>query len=121
MRQKPANVFLAAFDGCERRVACGLERLAWTRRGRHHARGGFASSLLLENFVKPKVKGRALDIHPPVVLVVTASGGLLCDIVGLILAEPATVIAATAIGRLRSKGVDEVAARAKPTVRRIVG
>jgi hypothetical protein len=75
----------------------------------------FASSLLLENFVEPKVMGRTLDIHPLVVLVVAALGGLLCGIVGLILAEPATVTAATAIGRLRSKGViDEVADGAEP-------
>jgi predicted PurR-regulated permease PerM len=70
---------------------------------------------LLENFVEPKVMGRTLDIHPLVVLVVAALGGLLCGIVGLILAEPATVTAATAIGRLRSKGViDEVADGAEP-------
>ncbi|HEY6665302.1 MAG TPA: AI-2E family transporter [Propionibacteriaceae bacterium] len=82
----------------------------------------FASNLLLENFVEPKVMGRTLDIHPLVVLVVTALGGLLGGIVGLILAVPATVIAANAIGRLRSKGfIDEVADRAEPTVRRVLG
>ena len=31
-----------------------------------------AANLLLENFVEPKVMGRTLDIHPLVVLVVTA-------------------------------------------------
>jgi predicted PurR-regulated permease PerM len=36
-----------------------------------------AANLLLENFVEPKVMGRTLDIHPLVVLVVTALGGLL--------------------------------------------
>jgi predicted PurR-regulated permease PerM len=82
----------------------------------------FASNLLLENFVEPKVMGRTLDIHPLVVLVVTALGGLLGGIVGLILAVPATVIAANAIVRLRSSGfVDEVADRAEPTVRRVLG
>jgi len=82
----------------------------------------FASNLLLENFVEPKVMGRTLDIHPLVVLVVTALGGLLGGIVGLVLAVPATVIAAAAIGRLRSQGViDEVADRAGPTVRRVFG
>ena len=82
----------------------------------------FASNLLLENFVEPKVMGRTLDIHPLVVLVVTALGGLLGGIVGLILAVPATVIAANAIGRLRSIGlIDEVADRAEPTVRRVLG
>ena len=47
-----------------------------------------AANLLLENFVEPKVMGRTLDIHPLVVLVVTALGGLLGGIVGLILAVP---------------------------------
>jgi predicted PurR-regulated permease PerM len=76
-----------------------------------------ASNLLLENFVEPKVMGRTLDIHPLVVLVVTALGGLLGGIVGLILAVPATVIAADGISRLRSQGVlDEVADRAQPTL-----
>ena len=63
-----------------------------------------ASNLLLENFVEPKVMGRSLDIHPLVVLVVTALGGLLGGIVGLILAVPVYVIARSAIVRLRSGG-----------------
>jgi predicted PurR-regulated permease PerM len=80
-----------------------------------------ASNLLLENFVEPKVMGRTLDIHPLVVLVVTALGGLLGGIVGLILAVPAWVIAADGISRLRSKGVlDEVADRAQPTLQRML-
>jgi predicted PurR-regulated permease PerM len=33
-----------------------------------------AANLLLENFVEPKVMGRTLDIHPLIVLVVTALG-----------------------------------------------
>ena len=77
-----------------------------------------AANLALENFVEPKVMGRTLDIHPLVVLVVTALGGLLGGIVGLILAVPAYVIAGNAIGRLRSRGVfARVADRAQPTVR----
>jgi predicted PurR-regulated permease PerM len=76
-----------------------------------------ASNLLLENFVEPKVMGRTLDIHPLVVLVVTALGGLLGGIVGLILAVPAWVIASDGISRLRSKGVlDDVANKAQPTL-----
>ena len=62
-----------------------------------------AANLVLENFVEPKVMGRTLDIHPLVVLIVTALGGLLGGIVGLILAVPVTVIAADAIGRVRSE------------------
>ena len=76
-----------------------------------------ASNLLLENFVEPKVMGRTLDIHPLVVLVVTALGGFLAGIVGLILAVPFTVIAGNAIGRLRSRGFfGRVADRAQPVV-----
>ena len=72
-----------------------------------------AANLALENFVEPKVMGRTLDIHPLVVLVVTALGGLLGGIVGLILAVPVTVIASNAISRLRSRGIiEQVADRA---------
>jgi predicted PurR-regulated permease PerM len=79
------------------------------------------ANLVLENFVEPKVMGRTLDVHPLVVLVVTALGGLLGGIVGLILAVPAWVIAGNAIGRLRSQGVvDQVADRAKPAVHRLL-
>jgi len=77
-----------------------------------------AANLLLENFVEPKAMSRTLDIHPLVVLVVTALGGFLAGIVGLILAVPFTVIASNAIGRLRSRGILKVAAeRAEPTVK----
>ena len=41
--------------------------------------------------------GDSLDIHPLMVLVVTALGGLFGGIVGLILAVPAYVIARNAI------------------------
>lgn len=78
-----------------------------------------AANLLLENFVEPVVMGSNLDIHPLVVLVVTALGGLVGGIVGLILAVPATVIAADGLSRLQRRGVlDEVAGRAEPAVRR---
>jgi predicted PurR-regulated permease PerM len=80
------------------------------------------ANLVLENFVEPKVMGRSLKIHPLIVLVVTALGGLLGGIVGLILAVPAAVIAGDAITRLRSGGyLDRMADRAEPTVRRILG
>jgi predicted PurR-regulated permease PerM len=80
-----------------------------------------ASNLLLENFVEPKVMGRSLDIHPLVVLVVTALGGLLGGIVGLILAVPAYVIGRDAISRFRARGIaDMVADRAQPTVERLL-
>lgn len=77
-----------------------------------------ASNLLLENLVEPRVMGSTLHIHPVVVLIVTALGGFLAGIVGLILAVPFTVIAANAFGRLRSRGFFRVVAdRAEPTVR----
>ena len=80
-----------------------------------------ASNLILENFVEPKVMGRTLDIHPLVVLVVTALGGLLGGIVGLILAVPAWVIASDAISRARSRGVfQQVADRAQPAVQHML-
>jgi predicted PurR-regulated permease PerM len=80
-----------------------------------------ASNLLLENFVEPKVMSRTLDIHPLVVLVVTALGGLVGGIVGLILAVPAWVIAGRGISRLRELGFfDRVAVRAEPSVRRML-
>ena len=80
------------------------------------------SNLALENFVEPRVMGRTLDIHPLVVLVATALGGLLGGIVGLILAVPAYVIAGNAITRLRSRGVVQmVADKAQPAVKQILG
>jgi putative heme transporter len=80
-----------------------------------------AANLALENFVEPKVMGRTLDVHPLVVLVVTALGGLLGGIVGLILAVPAYVIAGNALGRLRSRGVvDCMAERAQPAMERML-
>jgi putative heme transporter len=80
-----------------------------------------AANLALENFVEPKVMGSSLDIHPLVVLVVTALGGLLGGIVGLILAVPAWVIASDAVARLRSGGVfEEVAERAQPAMQQLL-
>jgi predicted PurR-regulated permease PerM len=80
-----------------------------------------AANLVLENFVEPKVMSQTLDIHPLVVLIVTALGGIVGGIVGLILAVPVTVIAADAITRLRSRGViDQVADRAKPALQQVL-
>ena len=79
------------------------------------------ANLALENFVEPKVMGRTLDIHPLVVLVVTALGGFLAGIVGLILAVPFTVIAGNAIGRLRRRGFFRVVAdKAQPAVKSLL-
>ena len=78
------------------------------------------SNLALANFVEPKVMGRSLDVHPLIVLVVTAFGGLIGGIVGLILAVPFFVIARSGIARLRSGGFfGQVADRAEPTLQRL--
>src|SRR4029453_4573217 len=80
-----------------------------------------AANLALENFVEPKVMGRILDIHPLVVLVVTAFGGLLGGIVALILAVPFYVIPPSGIARMRSAGlIDHIADRAQPTLQRML-
>ena len=80
-----------------------------------------AANLLLENFVEPKVMGSSLDIHPLVVLVVTALGGLVGGMVGLILAVPAYVIARDGLARLRSRGVvDRVTEAAQPAVQKLL-
>ena len=76
-----------------------------------------AANLLLENFVEPKVMGSSLDIHPLVVLVVTALGGLVGGMVGLILAVPAYVIARDGLARLRSRGVVDRVSRGRPAGR----
>ena len=74
-----------------------------------------AANLALENFVEPRVMGRTLDIHPLVVLVVTALGGLLGGIVGLILAVPFYVIATSGIARLRVGRPRRPGRRPRPT------
>ena len=80
-----------------------------------------ASNLLLENFVEPKVMGRTLDVHPLIVLIVTALGGMIGGIIGLMLAVPFYVVARDAIRRLRSRGFFRVVAtRAQPTVQRML-
>jgi putative heme transporter len=76
-----------------------------------------AANLVLENFIQAKVMSRTLAIHPLVVLIVTALGGLLGGMVGLILAVPAY----DAISRFRSRGlVEKAAGRAQPTVQRLL-
>ena len=75
----------------------------------------------LSGVVGPRVMGGSLDVHPVVVLVVIAFGGLLGGIVGLILAVPSYVIARDAVRRFASRDlVERVADRAKPTVRRLL-
>lgn len=81
-----------------------------------------ASNLALENFVEPKIMGKSLDIHPLVVLVVTALGGLVGGIVGLIVAVPFAIITGSAVRRLRASGqLERAAARARPAAEKLLG
>ena len=50
-------------------------------------------NLGLENLLEPKLLGDRLKLHPLIVLLATALGGILAGILGLILAAPATAIA----------------------------
>ena len=50
-------------------------------------------SLGLENLLEPKRLGDRLKLHPLIVLLATALGGILAGILGLILAAPTTAIA----------------------------
>jgi predicted PurR-regulated permease PerM len=75
------------------------------------------ANLLLENIIEPKVMGRTLNIHPLLVLIVTAVGGIVGGLVGLILAVPFTVITMRAVHRARSAGaLQDLAGRARPAV-----
>jgi predicted PurR-regulated permease PerM len=79
------------------------------------------ANLVLENVVEPKVMGRTLDIHPLLVLVVTAIGGIVGGLVGLMLAVPFTVIAMRSVVTLRRAGTfGGIAERARPTVDTII-
>jgi predicted PurR-regulated permease PerM len=81
-----------------------------------------AANLILENFVEPKVMSRSVDLHPIVVLVVLALGGMLGGIVGLLVAVPVAAVARSAFLQLRSSGyVDELAAQARPVGEDLLG
>ena len=60
-----------------------------------------AANLILENFVEPRVMSHSVDLHPIVVLVVLALGGLLGGIIGLIVAVPAAAVARSAFLQVR--------------------
>lgn len=78
-----------------------------------------AANLLLENFVEPKVMGRSLDVHPVVVLIVTATGGIVGGLVGLVMAVPIAVMAMKAYRRALSvDALNQVTGRA---IARIAG
>lgn len=66
--------------------------------------------------------GRTLDIHPLVVLVVTALGGSLVGIVGpILLSQHEWVVATQTLARLRRNGLFSRAVdRAEPAVRQML-
>jgi predicted PurR-regulated permease PerM len=76
------------------------------------------ANLALENLVEPKVMGGRLALHPVVVLVVTAIGGLIGGIAGLVLAVPATAITLRLLDRLRSAGAFNQVAASIEIIRR---
>jgi predicted PurR-regulated permease PerM len=73
------------------------------------------ANLALENFVEPRVMGRNLGLHPVVVIVVLALGGLVGGIIGLIVAVPVAALVRLAYLHLRSGGyVDRMTSKARP-------
>lgn len=60
------------------------------------------ANLLVENMVDPHVTGRALRIHPLVVLLLTTAGGVLGGLLGLMMAVPITLIAVRAVTYFRA-------------------
>jgi predicted PurR-regulated permease PerM len=63
-----------------------------------------AVNLLLENLLEPVLLGDSLNMHPLLVLLATALGGLTAGIVGLILAAPLTAIAIDINRELKAAG-----------------
>jgi predicted PurR-regulated permease PerM len=64
------------------------------------------------NIIEPFVVGPAVKLHPAVVLVIVAAGGLLAGILGALIAVPITAILAAVVGCLREQrnpGVTKVA------------
>ncbi|MGI9602259.1 MAG: AI-2E family transporter [Acidimicrobiales bacterium] len=63
-----------------------------------------AVNLLLENLLEPALIGDSLDIHPLLILLATALGGLIAGMIGLVLAAPALAVALDIETELRSSG-----------------
>lgn len=57
----------------------------------------FAANLVVENFIEPKIMGQRLGIHPLAVLLVTAAGGVLGGLIGLMVAVPIFLIGKAAL------------------------
>lgn len=61
-------------------------------------------NLLLENLLEPKLLGGSLDLHPLLILLSTALGGIIAGMIGLILAAPAVAIALDTKAELKATG-----------------
>jgi predicted PurR-regulated permease PerM len=64
----------------------------------------------LQNLLEPVAFGRALRLHPLVVLLVTTAGTLLFGMLGATLAAPVTAVTLRTVGLLRDAGLFEMAA-----------
>ena len=81
-----------------------------------------AANLVLENFVEPRVMSRSVDLHPMVVLIVIALGGMLGGIVGLLIAVPAAAVARSAYLQLRRSGfADGLVDHVRPVGQQFLG
>ncbi len=63
-----------------------------------------AVNLLLENLLEPVLLGDSLNMHPLLVLLATALGGLIAGMVGLILAAPMMAIVIDIKRELKAAG-----------------
>ncbi len=63
-----------------------------------------AVNLLLENLLEPVLIGDTLNLHPLLILLATALGGIIAGLIGLVLAAPAVAIALDIKRELKSFG-----------------
>ena len=62
------------------------------------------AQVVLENLLQPKLLGSSLAMSPLVILLVTAFGGMVAGMVGLILAAPVAAIGFDLVRELRTVG-----------------
>jgi predicted PurR-regulated permease PerM len=55
------------------------------------------------NVLQPVVVGRAVDVHPVVILLAVAAGGVLAGIIGMLLAAPIVAVATAVLAYLRER------------------
>ncbi|MGI9539892.1 MAG: AI-2E family transporter [Miltoncostaeaceae bacterium] len=59
---------------------------------------------VVDNLVSPQIQGEAVGLHPLVILLAVAIGGVVAGIIGAILAVPTTAIVVKAVGHVRERG-----------------